>query len=125
LHFELGDGKNLPLLTNDEVRRAIQYAAFEINGYPKWFWPLVEARQDVASRVLVQTVKQAKAGAVSLEHAQEVLTSLGDAPDSVQASVAPLAWAIIVQRSSLSDYVVERLLNVATGVPNISASGGI
>jgi hypothetical protein len=119
LHLELGDGKNLPRLTNDEVRRAIQYGAFEINGYPKWFWPLVEAHQDVAGRVLVQMVKQAKAGAVSLEHAQEVLTSLGDAPAAVQASVAPLAWAFIVQSSSLSDYVLERLLDVATGVPSV------
>lgn len=119
LHLELGDGKNLPRLTNDEVERAIQYAAFEINGYPKWYWPLVEAHQEVAGRVLVQMVKQANAGAVSLEHAQEVLTSLGDAPADVQASVAPLAWAFIVQRASLSDYVVERLLNVATGVPSV------
>ena len=119
LHLELGDGKNLPRLTNDEVRRAIQYAAFEINGYPKWYWPLVEAHQDVAGRVLLQMVKEAKAGAVSLEHAHEVLTSLGDAPAAVQASVAPLAWEFIVQRSSLSDYLVERLLNVATGVPSV------
>lgn len=119
LHLELGEGKNLPRLTKDEIRRAIQYAAFEINGYPKWFWPLVEAHQDVAGRELVQMVRQAKAGAVSLEHAQEVLTSLGSAPPAVQSKVAPLAWAFIVERSSLSDYVVEKLLTVATGVPGV------
>jgi hypothetical protein len=33
--------------------------------------------------------------------------------------VAPLAWAFIVERSSLSDYVVEKLLTVATGVPGV------
>jgi hypothetical protein len=121
LHLELDDGKNLVRLTKDEVRSAIRYAAFEINGYPKWFWPLVEAHQDVAGRELVQMVKQAKAGAVSLEHAQEVLTSLGDAPPVVQARLAPLAWAFIVERSSLSDYVVERLLTVAMGVSGVVA----
>lgn len=120
LHLELGDGKNLPGLTKDEVRRAIEYAAFEINGYPKWFWPVVEAHQDVASRELIRMVKLAKAGAVSLEHAQEVLTSLGSAPSAVQSKVAPLAWAFIVERPSLSDYVVERLLAVATGVPGVT-----
>ncbi len=119
LHLELGEGKNLPRLTKDEVRRAIQYAAFEINGYPKWFWPVVEAHQDVAGRELVQMVRQAKAGAVSLEHAQEVLTSLGSAPPAVQSKLAPLAWLFIVERSSLSDYVVEKLLTVATGVPGV------
>lgn len=121
LHLELGDGKNLPRLTKDEIGRAIRYAAFEINGYPKWFWSLVEAHQDVAGRELVQMVRQANAGAVSLEHAQEILTSLGDAPPAVQARAAPLAWAFIVQRSSLSDYVLERLLTVATGVPGVVA----
>ena len=120
LHLELGDGKNLPLLTKDEVKRAIQYAAFEINGYPKWFWPVVEAHQDVAGREMVQIVKQAKAGAVSLEHAQEVLTSLGSAPPAVQSKVAPLAWAFIIESSSLRDYVVEKLLTVATGIPGVT-----
>jgi hypothetical protein len=119
LHLELGDGRKLPQLAKGEVTRAIQYAAFEINGYPKWFWLLVEAHQDVASRELVKMVKQAHSGAVSLEHAQEVLTSLGSAPAAVQVSVAPLAWAFILERSSLNDYVVERLLTVATNVPGV------
>ena len=123
LHLELSDGKNLPRLTDDEVRRAMQYAAFEINGYPKWFWPVVEAHQDVAGRELVQMVKLAKAGSVSLEHAQEVLTSLESAPPAVQSKVAPLAWAFIVEMSSLSDYVVEKLLTVATSVPGVTPRG--
>lgn len=120
LHLELGEGKNLPQLTKDEVKRAIQYAAFEINGYPKWFRPLVEAHQGVAGQALEQMVKQANAGAVSLEHAQHALTSLEDAPPAVQAKVAPLAWTFIVQRPSLSDYIVERLLTVATEVPGVT-----
>jgi hypothetical protein len=120
LHLELVEGKDLPQLTKDEVKRAIQYGAFEINGYPKWFWPLVAAHQAVAGQELAQMVKQANAGAVSLEHAQHVLTSLNDAPPAVQAKVAPLAWLFIVQRPSLSDHIVERLLNVATAVPGVT-----
>ncbi len=120
LYLELDDGKSLPQLTRDEVRLAIQYAAFEINGYPKWFWPVVEAHQEVAGQELVRMVRQAKAGAVSLEHAQEVLTSLGSAPPAVQSKVAPLAWAFIIESSLLSDYVVEKLLTVATGVPGVT-----
>ena len=120
LHLELGEGKNLPQLTEAEIKRAIQYAAFEINGYPKWFWPLVEAHQVVAGQELAQMVKRANFGAVSLEHAQHVLASLDDAPPAVQAKVAPLAWAFIVQRPSLSDYIVERLLTLATEVPGVT-----
>lgn len=120
LHLELGEGKDPPQLTKHEVKRAIQYAAFEINGYPKWFWPLVEAHQVVAGQELAQIVKQASAGAVSLEHAQHVLTSLEHAPPSVQAKVAPMAWAFIVQRPSLKDYILERLLTVATEVPGVT-----
>lgn len=120
LHLELGEGKDLPRFTKDEVKRAIQYAAFEINGYPKWFWPLVAAHQVVAGHELAQMVKQANAGAVSLEHAQHLLTSLEDAPPAVQAKVAPFAWTFIVQRPSLNDYIVERLLTVATDVPGVT-----
>ena len=120
LHLELGEGKDLPPLTKAEVKRAIEYATFEINGYPKWFWPLVKAHQDVAGQELAQLVKQAGAGAVSLEHAQHVLTFLEDAPPAVKAKVAPLAWAFIVQRPSLSDHIVERLLTVATEVPGVT-----
>lgn len=120
LHLELGENKDLPQLTKGEVRRAIQYSVFEINGFPKWFWPLVEANQVVAGQELAQMVKHASAGDVSLEHAQHVLTSLEDAPTAVQTKVAPLAWAFIVQRPSLSDYVVERLLTVATEVPGVT-----
>jgi len=120
LHLELGEGKNLPQLTKDEVKRAIKYAAFEINGYPKWFWALVEAHQDVAGQALTQMVKQANAGAVSLEHAQHALTSLEDAPPAVQAKVAPLAWTFIIQRPTLSDNIVEQLLTVATEVPGVT-----
>jgi hypothetical protein len=119
LHLELGEGKDLPPLTKDEVKRAIDYAAFEINGYPKWFWPLVKAHPDVAGQELARLVKQANAGAVSLEHAQSVLTSLDDAPPAVQAKVAPLAWAFIVQRPSQSEYIVERLLATALEVPGV------
>jgi hypothetical protein len=120
LHLELDEGNYLPPLTTDEVMRAIQYAAFEINGYPKWFWPLVEAHQDVAGQELAQLVKQASAGSVSLEHAQHLLTSLENAPPAVLAKVAPLAWTFIVQRPSLSDYIVERLLKVALDVTGVT-----
>lgn len=119
LHLELGDGEDLPQLSKEEVKRAIKYAAFEINGFPKWFWPLASAHQVIAGQELASMVKQASAGAVSLGHAQQVLTSLEDAPSAVQAKVAPLAWRFIVQRPSLSHYIVERLLAVATEVPGV------
>jgi hypothetical protein len=121
LHLELGGGNAVPDLTNEEVRSALRYAPFEINGYPKWFWPLVAAHQEVAGQELVQMVMQANSGAVSLEHAEELLTSLGDAPPAVQARLAPLAWAFIIERPTLRAYVIEKLLPVATEVPGVVA----
>ena len=119
LDLELGKGMELPQLSKDEVKRAIQYGAFEINGYPRWFWPLVAAHQVVAGQELAKIVKRAGDGAVSLEKAQNVLTSLDNAPSAVKVKLAPLAWGFILQRPALDDYVVERLLTVATGVISV------
>lgn len=117
LHLELGDGKSLPQLTDHETKRAIQYGAFEINGYPVWFWPVVNTHQEVAGLELVEMVGRANAGAVSAEHAEAVLTSLSHAPSRVQAMVAPLAWTFIIDRPAASDYVLEKLLQAVAGVP--------
>lgn len=119
LYLDLGEDNNLPTLTQEEVRNALRYAVFEINGYPNWFWPLVEAHQQVAGRELAQMVKQANTGPVSLEHAEALLTSLGDAPHAIQSKLAPLAWTFIQDRPKLRDYEVEKLLTVATKVPGV------
>lgn len=121
LHLELSHGDNLPLLTDDEIRSALRYAPFEINGYPRWFWPLVKAHEKIAGQELVQMVKQASVGAVSLEHAEELLTSMEDAPVAVQELLASLAWGFIKQRPNLRDYAVKNILTVATVVPGVVA----
>ena len=121
LHLELGDGRDLPKLTGDEVRSALSYALFEINGYPRWFWRLVAAHPDLAGQELAQMVKQANGGPVSLEHAEGLLTSLGDAPPAIQSKLAPLAWTFIQERPQLAGHVVEKLLAVATEVAGVVA----
>jgi hypothetical protein len=120
LHLELQEGKDLPALSDDEVRNALSYGVFEINGYPKWFWPLVQAHEAVAGQELRKMVQRACTGAVSLEHAEALLTSLEDAPQAVQAQLAPLAWTFLQEQPNLRDYVVEKLLRVATEVSSVT-----
>lgn len=117
LNLELAEGAELPSLTDAEVRRAIRYAFIEINGYPKWFWSLVEAHPAVAVPELVSIAKEAANGAASKEHAEELLTSILDAPAVVQVALAGIAWAYLVDSSPSRDYVVNRLLKVALSVP--------
>lgn len=119
LHIELGDGTDLPPLSHEEVQSALRYAAFEINGYPKWFWPLVERHQVIAGKELMRMVKHASAGLVSLEHAEQLLNSLDDAPQAIQNKLAPLAWTFLQSRPTLRHHVVEKLLAVATNVEGV------
>lgn len=117
LHLELGDGTAIPVLTEPDVRRAVRYALLEINGYPKWFWPLVEAYPEVSVSELVSIAGEAGNGATSREHAEDLLASIPDAPVPVQEALAGLAWTHLVSVNPSSDYTVNRLLKAALTVP--------
>ncbi|MGM9514231.1 hypothetical protein ACS5PK_08260 [Roseateles sp. DB2] len=117
LKLELADGTALPVLTDPEVRRALRYALFEINGYPKWFWALVKAYPAVSVPELVSIAGEAGNGATSREHAEELLASIPDAPAPVQEALAGLAWTHLLSVNPSRDYVVNRLLKAALSVP--------
>lgn len=117
LNLELADGTALPVLTDAEVRQALRYALLEINGYPKWFWPLVEAYPAVSVPELVSIAGEAANGATSREHAEDLLASIHDAPEPVQEALAGLAWAYLASVNPSRDYVVNRLLKAALSVP--------
>jgi hypothetical protein len=119
LHLELGQGENLPHLSDDEVRQAFRYGVFEINGFPKWFWPLAEVHQEVAASELTAVVQESNNGEVSREHAEEILTSLGDAPPPVKRAIAPLAWKFLLSEQGLRDYVVQKLLALTKEVTEV------
>lgn len=117
LNLELADGTALPVLTDSEVRRALRYALLEINGYPKWFWPLVEAYPAVSVSELVSIAGSAANGAASRKHTEDLLASVADAPESVQEVLAGLAWTHLVSVNPSSVYVVNRLLKAALSAP--------
>lgn len=117
LNFELADGTALPALTDLEVRRALRYGLLEINGYPKWFWPLVEAYPTVSVSELVSIAGEAANGATSRKHAEDLLASIPDAPVPVQEALAGLAWEHLASVNPSDDYVVNRLLKAALLVP--------
>lgn len=117
LNLELADGTTLPALTEPEVRRALRYALFEINGYPEWFWPLVKAYPAISVPELVSITREAGNGATSKEHAEYLLASIPDAPEPVQKALASLAWTHLVNVNPSRDYIVNRLLKAALAVP--------
>lgn len=117
LSLELGEGKSIPELTDDEVRRALRYGAFEINGYPKWFWPLADSYPPVAADELAKMADEASLGAVANEHAEYLLTSIAAGPEAVRRRLAPLAWKFLTTGKPSSTYVVERLLDTVMEAP--------
>lgn len=117
LHLELGDGARLPKLSDDEVRRALRYALIEINGYPKWFWALVEAHPTVSVDELITIIQEAGNGASSREHAEELLSAVPEAPAFVREALSGLAWQHLTTVKPNRDHLVSRLLAAALSVP--------
>jgi len=121
LHHELGDGTDLPVLSACEVTQAIQYAGFEINGSPKWFWTMVEAHQGVAIAEFQRIIGNAGMGAVSFEHAEALLAAIDEAPERVQTELAPAAWTFLVNQAAVGRYATESILRLIKKVPGAIA----
>ena len=114
LHLELGDGNALPVLNEEEVRQAISYARFEINGYPKWFWPLVHAHEGIALAAFRAILGGASAGAVSAEKAGQLMRHLDEAPASIQRGLSVQAWSYVTGPAEANQHATEAALRVAT-----------
>ncbi|WP_220271982.1 H-NS family nucleoid-associated regulatory protein [Crenobacter cavernae] len=116
LHLDLGDGSRLLALSEQDVRRAIRYAQFEINGYPKWFWSLVRAHEQVATQELSVILASANKGQVSLDKAETLIRHLHEAPIGVQQSLARAAWDFVLSNPQFAEYTSKAALKVAAGV---------
>jgi hypothetical protein len=112
LHLDLGDGSRLSELSEQEVRRAIRYAQFEINGYPKWFWSLVRAHEQIAALELGIILPNAQKGQVSLDKAETLIRHLNEAPKGIQQSLARAAWEFILKNPQLPEYTYAAALEV-------------
>lgn len=117
LHLELGQGENLPSLSEPEVRQALRYGTCEINGYPKWFWPLVSRDSAIGISELTSIAKEAGIGAVSKEHSEELFTSLSDAPQPIRDVLTPLAWDYLIKLKTSRDWVAEQILRTVMEKP--------
>lgn len=115
LHLELGQGTELPALSDDEVRQALSYGRFEINGYPKWFWSVVRAHETVALEELREVLTAAGAGAVSAEKAEALIRHLGDAPPDIQRGLSGAAWTFATGSPSVDSYTLESALTCVLG----------
>ncbi|MFZ6776991.1 hypothetical protein ACO0LD_09150 [Undibacterium sp. Ji83W] len=113
LFLDLGDGATLPVLAKVEVQRAIRYAAFEISGYPKWFWKLVKNYGEIAVVELLHMFTNSGRGAVSMAHAETLVRNLDDAPSEIQRRLAQAAWDFVRRTPSVGEYTVKMALKVA------------
>jgi hypothetical protein len=119
LYLEFGTGK-LSQLTKHELRRALDYGLYELNGVPKWYWDLAAIDAGEAAAFLRETLKRAEVGAVSAERAAKVLNLLGDAPLAIQSALAADAWSAVCE-TSLDDYRTDNVLSVLVGKKLVDA----
>lgn len=115
LHLDLGDGAKLPALSAAEVKHALSYGRFEINGYPKWFWSVVRAHEAVALEEFHEVLARADAGAVSADKADALIRHLPDAPPAVQRGLGGAAWTFATGSASVDSYALEAALTCAVG----------
>jgi len=113
LHLDLGDGAKLPLLSAAEVKRALSYGRFEINGYPKWFWSVVRANETVALAEFHEVLAKANAGAVSADQADALIRHLPDAPSAVQRGLCGAAWTFATGSTNVDSYSLAAALTCA------------
>jgi hypothetical protein len=113
LFLDLGDGSSLPMLSKVEVQRAIRYAVFEINGYPKWFWKLVHAHSSIGEEELKLILANAGRGIVSMAHAEALVRALDDAPTELQPLLAQVAWEFVGRTPSVGEYTAKMALKIA------------
>jgi hypothetical protein len=117
LHLELQQGENLTQFSESEVRQALRYGTFEINGYPKWFWPLVATHATTAISELSKIAAETGNGTVSKEHAENLFTSLSDAPEPAREVLTPLAWDYLIKHKTSRDWVAEQILGTVLEKP--------
>lgn len=113
LHLDLGDGAKLPLLTGSEVKQALSYGRFEINGYPKWFWSVVREHEEVALEEFRKILAAAGVGAVSADKADELIRHLSDAPPAVQSGLGGALWEFATRSASVGSSTLEAALTCA------------
>ena len=113
------------VLSPDDVELACRYASFELNGFPTWFPKLFETHPEVVSKFLMKEINNA----LSIEHPEKEITYIlrkvcwsGQwAWDELALGIYDLLekepkklsildhLLIIVQGSSLSDELIEKL----------------
>lgn len=114
LHLDLGDGTKLPALSEQDVLRAIRYAQFEINGYPKWFWNLVGAHENRATQEFHSILASAGKGPVSRDKAEMLIRHLDEGTKDIQQSLAREIWDFTLDNPKLAEYTSSAALKVAT-----------
>jgi hypothetical protein len=121
LHLELGEGLTIPTLSEQEVRRAIEYSFFEINGFPAWIWRLIAAYPETSATALATVIKEAENGPLFQEHAENLLVNFPLVPKAVASVIASLAWDYIEENEKCRPELIDAVLksSIANGLLTI------
>lgn len=119
LHLELGDGASLPSINEQEFRNAIRYAQFEINGFPKWFWPLVSSREYLATEEFKRILATTKEGPASIRKPEQLLQELHNASMTLQESLAEAAWNYVLEAVDIEARTTLAALRISAMCPHI------
>ncbi|MCQ8896732.1 H-NS histone family protein [Limnobacter humi] len=111
LHLDLGNGDSLPKLSDSEVKQALNYGHFELNGYPKWFWPLVLSYPSIAIAEFQSCLAKFGSGGKSAEIVEKLIRHIAECPPVVLLGLHDSLWTIARDSSAVSSHTLENILS--------------
>ena len=88
LHVEASNSDWIISLSNEEVRKAAEWAMVELNGFPEWFSDLAEKYPDIVTQVLNTELEAEIAESDTIQH-PHTLSALKYGPERFKILVAP------------------------------------
>src|SRR6202012_2550017 len=104
-------------LSEPEVSRALSYGFAEINGFPKWFWPLVAKHGATCAETFKEVLNGAARSPLASNHADKLI---GDLDNSTELTtlLGPAVWKRIKATPQISDQVITSALRVGAPGPD-------
>lgn len=121
VNLELGGVSNPVMLSEDEAVRALDYALYEINGLPSWFWNVVERYSDTTIPFLKAVLEDHAKTALARERAVAVVSALRDASESMLHALGNSVWALACQMEPIGEYELHTALSVVVNSKSVTA----
>jgi hypothetical protein len=88
------------------------FGFFEINGFPKWFFPLVEKYPVEAAKVLTKIIVHSGDGKVSAQHAEHLLSYFEKVPLQVRTDLESTVWDFLLGKPEIAPSAITEILSI-------------